>query len=324
MKKQIRLVSLAAAALLAIAPAVASTAINVEFTLDGQKETVSPNGLYFQVLPNSSFDPLDFKGSNGSEFKISTGKNSKITVDSNSVDTSKEGSTGIVKLTSTDATGKTTTAIYNVFVKPQGLFKLNLPSSYVVGLGDTDTVYQGQQYYITNNVKFARGEFFTGISNQSQNAAATSNSVKWIATKYLANSKTTTSPAETKTSDLTVMHTALLYDENGKSLGEKYYAYRAVTVNQSPVTINGSKFYKLADRDAYIKVTNISGQGRVLKHNAYIYSTSTRRTTHKGAWKLYKGSTVTTYGGSYKFKNGKRYYRIGGPAKQYVRTSNFN
>lgn len=114
------------------------------------------------------------------------------------------------------------------------------------------------------------------------------------------------------------------YDENGKSLGEKYYAYRTVTVNQSPITINGAKFYKLADRDAYIKVTNISGQGRVLKRNAYIYSTSKKRTTHNGAWKLYKGSTVTTYDGSYKFKNGKRYYRIGGPAKQYVRTSNFN
>lgn len=79
----------------------------------------------------------------------------------------------------------------------------------------------------------------------------------------------------------------------------------------------------MSDRDAYIKVTSISGQGRVLKRNAYIYSTSTRRTTHKGAWKLYKGSTVTIYGGSYKFKNSKRYYRIGGPAKQYVRTSNF-
>lgn len=104
-------------------------------------------------------------------------------------------------------------------------------------------------------------------------------------------------------------------------MGEKYYAYRAVTVNQSPITINGAKFYKLA---AYIKVTNISGQGRVLKRNAYIYSTSKKRTTHNGAWKLYKGSTVTTYGGSYNFKNGKRYYRIGGPAKQYVRTSNFN
>lgn len=68
-----------------------------------------------------------------------------------------------------------------------------------------------------------------------------------------------------------VLRGGFFYDENGKSLGEKYYAYRAVTVNQSPITINGAKFYKLADRDAYIKV---SGQGRVLKRNAYIYSTS--------------------------------------------------
>lgn len=85
------------------------------------------------------------------------------------------------------------------------------------------------------------------------------------------------------------------YDENGKSLGEKYYAYRAVTVNQSPITINGAKFYKLADGDAYIKVTNISGQGRVLKRNAYIYSTSKKRTTHNGAWKLYKGFIGSPY-----------------------------
>lgn len=37
---------------------------------------------------------------------------------------------------------------------------------------------------------------------------------------------------------------------------------------------------------------------------------------------MYKGQKVTTYGGSYKFKNGKRYFRIGGPAKQYVKSSN--
>ena len=41
-----------------------------------------------------------------------------------------------------------------------------------------------------------------------------------------------------------------------------------------------------------------------------------------GKWKLYKGETVTTYGGSYKFKNSKCYFRIGGPQKQYVKASN--
>lgn len=39
-------------------------------------------------------------------------------------------------------------------------------------------------------------------------------------------------------------------------------------------------------------------------------------------WKLYKGETVTTYGGSYKFKNGKHYFRVAGPRKQYIKSYN--
>ncbi|GAA0194208.1 hypothetical protein GCM10008918_15330 [Lactobacillus kefiranofaciens subsp. kefiranofaciens] len=41
---------------------------------------------------------------------------------------------------------------------------------------------------------------------------------------------------------------------------------------------------------------------------------------------LRKGDTITTYGGSYKFKNGKRYYRIEGATstnKRYVKVVNF-
>ena len=37
---------------------------------------------------------------------------------------------------------------------------------------------------------------------------------------------------------------------------------------------------------------------------------------------LKKGSTVTTYGSSFKFANGKRYYRVG-KGKQYVPVANF-
>nr|MDF9463269.1 SLAP domain-containing protein [Lactobacillus amylovorus] len=62
-------------------------------------------------------------------------------------------------------------------------------------------------------------------------------------------------------------------------------------------------------------------------HNAYIYRTSTQRTPYgmtasSKKWKFYKGKTVTTYGGSYKFKNGKRYFRVGGPRKQYIKSYN--
>lgn len=37
---------------------------------------------------------------------------------------------------------------------------------------------------------------------------------------------------------------------------------------------------------------------------------------------MYRGQTITTYGGSYRFKNGKHYFRVGGPAKQYVKSYN--
>ncbi|GAA2962450.1 SLAP domain-containing protein [Lactobacillus kefiranofaciens subsp. kefirgranum] len=71
-----------------------------------------------------------------------------------------------------------------------------------------------------------------------------------------------------------------------------------------------------------LKATNIDGVTRKITHNAYIYRTSTGRTSYNGRWKLYKGQTVTTYGGSYKFKNGKHYFRVGGPQKQYIKSYN--
>ena len=120
----------------------------------------------------------------------------------------------------------------------------------------------------------------------------------------------------------TVMHNALAYDKDGNSTGHKYYVYGSVHVDPKPVTINGDQYYKVTDKDEYIKVTNIDGVKRKITHNTYIYRTSTGRTSYNGRWKLYKGETITTYGGSYKFKNGKHYFRVGGPRKQYVKSYN--
>lgn len=77
------------------------------------------------------------------------------------------------------------------------------------------------------------------------------------------------------------MHTAILYNDKGKSLGKKYYSYRKVSVLPNTVDINGSEYYKLALGDdyneAYIKASNIDGTKRTLKRNAYVYATSKRR-----------------------------------------------
>ncbi|WP_100733068.1 SLAP domain-containing protein [Lactobacillus crispatus] len=119
-----------------------------------------------------------------------------------------------------------------------------------------------------------------------------------------------------------VMHTALAYDKDGNSTGVKYNAYQYVTVESNPVKIDGSLYYKVSGKDQYIKATNIDGVKRKITHNTYIYRTSTGRTSYNNRWKLYKGETITTYGGSYKFKNGKHYFRIGGPNKQYIKSYN--
>ena len=119
-----------------------------------------------------------------------------------------------------------------------------------------------------------------------------------------------------------VMHTALAYDKDGNSTGVNYNAYQYVAVESNPVKIDGSLYYKVSGKDQYIKATNIDGVTRKITHNTYIYRTSTGRTSYNNRWKLYKGETITTYGGSYKFKNGKHYFRIGGPNKQYIKSYN--
>ena len=56
-------------------------------------------------------------------------------------------------------------------------------------------------------------------------------------------------------------------------------------------------------------------------HNAYVYKASKKRANKVT---LEKGTEVTTYGGTYTFKNGKQYYKIGNNTdKTYVKASNF-
>ncbi|WP_288557216.1 SLAP domain-containing protein [uncultured Lactobacillus sp.] len=132
----------------------------------------------------------------------------------------------------------------------------------------------------------------------------------------------TVQAADTNVTNKMIMHTAVAYDKDGNSTGVKYNAFSYAKLVASPVKIGDSIYYKVADKDQYLKATNIDGVTRRITHNTYIYRTSTRRTSYQNKWKLYKGQTITTYGGSYRFKNGKHYFRVGGPAKQYVKSYN--
>ncbi len=75
-------------------------------------------------------------------------------------------------------------------------------------------------------------------------------------------------------------------------------------------TINGKAYYQVVENgkavDKYINAANIDGTKR----------------TNKVVLK--KGEVVTTYGASYTFKNGQKYYKIGNNTdKTYVKVANF-
>ncbi|NRO44947.1 SLAP domain-containing protein [Lactobacillus helveticus] len=138
------------------------------------------------------------------------------------------------------------------------------------------------------------------------------------------NGKSTVVPSQSKT----IMHNAYYYDKDAKRVGtDKVTRYNTVTVAMNTTKLaNGISYYEVIENGKatgkYINADNIDGTKRTLKHNAYVYKSSKKRANKVV---LKKGTEVITYGGSYKFKNGKKYYKIGADTKKtYVRVENFD
>ena len=143
-----------------------------------------------------------------------------------------------------------------------------------------------------------------------------------VVTVSVPNGKKTTVDSVSKT----IMHNAYFYDKNAKRVGtDKVTRYNKVTVATSTTKIGDKTYYEVVENGKlsgkFINADNIDGTKRTLKHNAYVYKTSKKRANKVV---LKKGEEVTTYGGTYTFKNGKQYYKIGNDTKKtYVKASNF-
>lgn len=303
----------------------------INWSLNGQSKG-SVNGQIFQVAVGSQFNPTNFVNSNGEPVIISAVQNSNnntaasLEATSNPVNTSEAGRYYNVTLTATGLTGKKTTATYTVLITSshkQALYAngaSSIATYHIYGINvrpasttfkDGDTVYVADQTRTLNNVSYSQ------VSTKSKSDANSSNI--WVKTSSLVK------PAgNTNTKTLPVMVDSRAYDKNGNYLGHMYYAYNDIEIVPTVVTINGKTYYKVANKDEYVRVTNITGNQRTFKHNAYIYWSSYRRTP--GTGKMYRGQTVTTYGGQMRFKNGKKYYRIEGCRnnnKRYIKAVNF-
>ena len=150
-------------------------------------------------------------------------------------------------------------------------------------------------------------------------------SAKLPITVTVPNGKDVT-PATVPSQSKTIMHNAYFYDKDAKRVGtDKLTRYNSVTVAMSTTTIHGKAYYEVVENNKatgkFINADNIDGTKRTLKHNAYVYRSSKKRANKLV---LKKGEEVTTYGGTYTFKNGKQYYKIGNDTKKtYVKASNF-
>ncbi|MGN8629449.1 SLAP domain-containing protein [Lactobacillus amylovorus] len=167
---------------------------------------------------------------------------------------------------------------------------------------------------------FTAPDTFTVTLNAKSDVNGKTASLPVVVT--VPNGKSTVVPSVAKT----IMHNAYYYDKDAKRVGtDKLTRYNSVTVSPKTTTINGKAYYEVVENGKlsgkFINADNIDGTKRTLKHNAYVYASSKKRANKVV---LKKGTEVTTYGGSYKFKNGKQYYKIGNNSeKTYVKASNF-
>ena len=163
---------------------------------------------------------------------------------------------------------------------------------------------------IDGDVTTNNGAISQAPSSSNSNSASTNN------TTTNNNSSSAATPSEPETSGY-VMKKAYIYNKKGERQSGYYAAYYGIKYYGSTVTLdNGKTALKVGD-DRYVMASNVLGNSRVMKHNAYIYNHSGRRAN----WRvLRKGTPIKTYGSKFNI-NGKSYYRIG--KGLYVKAANF-
>ena len=289
-------------------------------------ETSSVANIDLSNADKSSFGSIKLNGSVDSSAieKAFTAQVSKdnpstlsVSVDSSKVNTKVAG-TYPVTVSAKNPAGLTSSVVFNVTVGDP-----NAKYETVAALGENTPIYNinGNTVTKTNNTvangtKVAVYDTVTkdGVSYTRINSA---DSTEFVETS--AVNGTYANPTKR-----TIMHNAYYYEKVGdnsvKRVGtDRITRYNSVTTYGDKVSINNISYYRT--EKGLINADNIDGTSRTLKHNAYVYATSKKRANKQV---LKKGTKVTTYGGAYPFKNGKKYYKIGNDTKKtYVKVANF-
>ncbi|AIS09086.1 N-acetylmuramidase [Lactobacillus sp. wkB8] len=125
-----------------------------------------------------------------------------------------------------------------------------------------------------------------------------------------------------ESTNVTLMHNAYLYDEDGKRANKVTLGSGSTITTYGTKTINGKEYYVLVDKGAnnkkyYVAATNGQATAQKVKHNSYVYNQVGKRVKKSGVFK--KGKTVNTYGAAVKIR-GKKYFTIG--KNRYIKAAN--
>ena len=283
---------------------------------NGQTITLKDDESFDYVPVNGDINKTALEAAFTAKVSSASSATLKPTFDYSKVNTKVAGKYPVV-VSATNANKKTSRVTFMLTVGVKGAsYKTvqsdgDVPVYEINGNTVTDTktvVKNGDQIAVFGNPITIGDKTYARINSADSN--------KYVESKYVDG---TFKPANKVAKK--VMHNAYIYDKDHKRVGTKTLAaYSNVNVYGAATKLaDGSLVYQIGDNQ-YVMADNIDGTVRTLTHNAYVYKTSTKRADRRV---LRKGAKVTTYGTPYKFKNGVSYYRIGGPAKQYVKVANF-
>lgn len=120
---------------------------------------------------------------------------------------------------------------------------------------------------------------------------------------------------------MTLMHNAYIYDLNHERIGtEMLPAFSKINVYSPLVRLTDGSLAYQTQNNRYIMAGNVFGTLRTVKHDTYIYETSSKKTSKQI---VPAGKQILTFGSRYRFYDCNGYYRVGGPKKQYIRVDNF-
>lgn len=314
--KKIKVIGVAAAALLAVSPLLASSTVSAAVNYNG----TSYNDNATVNVGNASFAHVALNGQVDVDAiqRVFAAPNSSVSVNLSYIQTQIAGTYPVPVTVTNDSNNSSTTVTINVTVGDSnniqsiqgdpdsnaGVYQIN--GNKVEDSGFTLPVGTPVSTYGTVEID---GTSYTRLNGSNSNLVVKTG---WLTGAYKGDDDATKNTVFT-------MHKALMYDKSGNKTGKAFRQFRNIDVYSKKVTINGTQYYRVYNTFYYVKAANIDGTKRMLKKNSYIYQTGSKRANKKV---LKKGSTVTTYGSSFKFANGKRYYRVG-KGKQYVPVSNF-